>query len=150
LLQYVEQDQTVPRMPSFAPVDKKKLSQLTKPSMIKQPTTFSNTNVAETSLDNQVLISHLKQIMSAVKKAIVMANNPSTTMAQLKPILNRAAHIYTQTTISSSTNNSTSTTTNVSKASRSKGSSLARDNGKRTINSKQKINIEDIRSDIQR
>lgn len=140
---------------SFAPVDKKKLvAQLKKPSMIKQPTTFSNTNtVAEDSkqvvLDNQILTSNLKQIMSAVKKAIVMTNNPSVTMSQLKPILNRAAQIYTQTTISTNTNNSTCTCSNSTKSNVSKVSRANLTKGtKRTII--QKVNIEDTRSEIQK
>jgi hypothetical protein len=142
-------------MMSFAPVDKKKLvAQLKKPSMIKQPTTFSNTNtVAEDSkqvvLDNQILTSNLKQIMSAVKKAIVMTNNPSVTMSQLKPILNRAAQIYTQTTISTNTNNSTCTCSNSTKSNVSKVSRANLTKGtKRTII--QKVNIEDTRSEIQK
>lgn len=143
----------------FAPVDKKKLAKLAKPSMMKQPTTFSNTNTVEDNkqvvLDNQILTSNLKQIMSTVKKAIVMTNNPSTTMAQLKPILNRAAHIYTQTTISSSTNNSSSTCSNsvknnINKGSRAKGASSTRDGQRTMTSSKKKVNIEDIRSEIHR
>ncbi|KAI8646561.1 P-loop containing nucleoside triphosphate hydrolase protein [Parasitella parasitica] len=182
LLQIIEQgnkqqQQVVAKKPPLSSIpvnsNKKKEFDQSKPSFIKQPTAISQMNTTANNLtntlmvENQAMSSQLKQIMAAIKKAMVMTNNPSTSLLQIKPILNRAALIYTQhsnstkTTHNSSTpsvsscNNSTTTTKS------SKNSNSARvqnrsnnpgwlENKKNITANTKRVNIEDIRSEIKR
>lgn len=156
-----------PLPPSSIPVSKKKELDQSKPSFIKQPTAISLLNTASDTLTNTLMLEHqtmssqLKQIMAAIKKAMVLTNNPSTSLSQLKPILNRAALIYTQRSNStkiahnSSSTNSTNSTapTRNSKAAKSQNiSSLPGGSEKRqsTIANKKRVNIEDVRAEIKR
>lgn len=158
--------------PSSIPISKKKELDQSKPSFIKQPTAISLLNTTSDTLtltlmlEHQTMSSQLKQIMAAIKKAMVLTNNPSTSLSQLKPILNRVALIYTQhsnsTEIahnSSSTNGNNSTATaKSSKPSNGSGiryqnrSSIPGGADKRqsSIANKKRVNIEDVRAEIKR
>ncbi|KAI8371106.1 P-loop containing nucleoside triphosphate hydrolase protein [Blakeslea trispora] len=87
----------------------------TKPSMIKQPTSFT-ASMNEIKVDsqaltteNQVLTDKLRQITSIVKKALDLANNSTSPLSQIKTLLNKASSIYNaRSTSSSSTGSNTS------------------------------------------
>ncbi|CEP09485.1 hypothetical protein [Parasitella parasitica] len=169
-----QQQQAESQKPPFSSIlvhnNKKKEFNQSKPSFIKQPTAISLMNTAANNLtntlmmENQTMSSQLKQIMSAVKKAMVLANNPSTSLSQLKPILNRAALIYTQhsnSTKTSSTPSVSSCNNSTATAKSSKANNSTRiqnrsnntnglENKKNTATSKKRVNIEDIRSGIKR
>ncbi|KAI8091428.1 P-loop containing nucleoside triphosphate hydrolase protein [Gilbertella persicaria] len=143
LFHYLEQtahkQEANKKMPTSA--DKKKPS---KPSMIKQPTTFTST-VVETQADTQlltveiqVLSDKLKQIVSTIKKAIVLTNNPATPLSQIKTLLNKAATIHnTNSTSNSSAGSNTSKVSKVNLPTR------------KSITVGKRINIEEIRTEIQ-
>ncbi|CAO0800622.1 unnamed protein product [Mucor circinelloides] len=154
-----------PFPPSSIPISKKKELDQSKPSFIKQPTAISPLNTTSDNLTNTLMLEHqtmssqLKQIMAAIKKAMVLTSNPSTSLSQLKPILNRAALIYTQhsnsTKIahnSSSTNSINSTATAKSSTRNQNKSSIPSTSDKRqsiTAGTK-RMNIEDVRAEIKR
>lgn len=162
-----------PPFPSSIPISKKKELDQSKPSFIKQPTAISLLNTTSDTLTHTLMLEHqtmssqLKQIMAAIKKAMVLTNNPSTSLSQLKPILNRAASIYTQhsnsTKIahnSSSTNSNNSTATaKSSKTNNSNGSTRNQnrssipggpDKRQSSTASKKRVNIEEVRAEIKR
>lgn len=178
LVQLVEQSNkqqppTAAKKPplSSIPVNKKKEFDQSKPSFIKQPTAVSLLNTTSDNLTNTLMLEHqmmssqLKQIMAAIKKAMVMTNNPSTSLAQLKPILNRAALIYTQHSNSSKITHDTSSTTNSSSTATTKCNksnnnvrvqnksnipTSGLENKKNITANKKRVNIEDVRSEIKR
>ncbi|KAK4510106.1 uncharacterized protein ATC70_006277 [Mucor velutinosus] len=161
-----------PLPPSSIPISRKKELDQSKPSFIKQPTAISLLNTTSDTLTHSLMLEHqtmssqLKQIMAAIKKAMVLTSNPSTTLSQLKPILNRAALIYTQhsnstknahnNSSSTHSNNSTATAKN-SKANNGStrsqnGSSIPGGSDKRQSSTanKKRVDIEDVRAEIKR
>ncbi|KAL9553340.1 hypothetical protein MBANPS3_003339 [Mucor bainieri] len=160
--------------PSSIPISKKRELDQSKPSFIKQPTAISLLNTTSDTLTNTLMLEHqtmssqLKQIMAAIKKAMVLTNNPSTSLSQLKPILNRAALIYTQhsnstkITHNSSSTNSNSNSTATAKSSKANNGSTTRNQNRSsipsgsdkrqssTIANKKRVNIEDVRAEIKR
>ncbi|GAN04848.1 kinesin, motor region protein [Mucor ambiguus] len=181
LVQLVEQSskqqpQTATRKPllppSSIPISKRRELDQSKPSLIKQPTAISLLNTTSATLTDTLMLEHqtmssqLKQIMAAIKKAMVLTNNPSTSLSQLKPILNRAALIYTQhsnstkiTHSSSSTNSNNNSTATAKSSKASNGStrnqnrssaSGGSDKRQSSITNKKRVNIEDVRAEIKR
>ncbi|KAL7312560.1 hypothetical protein PS15m_008312 [Mucor circinelloides] len=151
-----------PLPPSSIPISKKKELDQSKPSFIKQPTAISPLNTTSDNLTNTLMLEHqtmssqLKQIMAAIKKAMVLTSNPSTSLSQLKPILNRAALIYTQHSNStkiahnSSSTNSTATTKS-STRNQNKSSIPSTSDKRQSITAGMKrMNIEDVRAEIKR